>query len=109
MNKKQFFLWEWFWKMENFNDFENKVMNFLVKLRNENTFDGILYNDIYSNLKKLTEIWKKQDCIPKRLFLSCIYLTNFLSGESCFLSGEDNGKVENVCIVLQELFVRLEE
>ena len=51
--------------MENFNDFENKVMNFLVKLRNENTFDDLLYNEIYSNLEKLTEIWKKQDCIPK--------------------------------------------
>ena len=109
MNKKQFLLWEWFWKMENFNDFENKVMNFLVKLRNENTFDDLLYNEIYSNLEKLTEIWKKQDCIPKRLFLSCIYLTDFLSGGSRFLSEQDSETVETACIALEELFVKLEE
>ena len=80
--------------MENFNDFEDKAMNFLVKLRNENTFDDILYNEIYNNLEKLTEIWKKQDCIPKRLFLSCVYLTDFLSGGSRFLSEQTVKKWE---------------
>jgi hypothetical protein len=52
---------------------------------------------------------KKQDCIPKRLFLSCIYLTDFLSGGSRFLSKQDSEKVEDACISLQELFDGLEE
>ena len=67
MNKKQFLLWEWFWKMENFNDFENKVMNFLVKLRNENTFDDLLYNEIYRNLEK-TGLYSKTIILKLYLF-----------------------------------------
>ncbi|MDR2880063.1 MAG: hypothetical protein LBV03_09130 [Fusobacteriales bacterium] len=60
-------------------------------------------------ITRFTVILKKQDCIPKRLFLSCIYLTDFLSGGSRFLSKQDSEKVEDACISLQELFDGLEE
>ncbi|MCP1225380.1 hypothetical protein [Sebaldella sp. S0638] len=90
-------------------EFQNKVIDFLVKLRNENTFDDRMYNEIYCILKELTEIWKKQDCIPKSFFLSCIYLTDSLAGGSRFLSEQDCEKIEDACNAIQELFVALEE
>ena len=90
-------------------EFQNKVTDFLVKLRNENTFDDRMYNEIYCILKELTEIWKKKDCIPKSFFLSCIYLTDFLAGGSRFLSEQDSEKVEDACNAIHELFTILED
>ena len=53
--------------MEDFNDFEDKAMNFLVKLRNENTFDDLLYNEIYRNLEK-TGLYSKTIILKLYLF-----------------------------------------
>ena len=90
-------------------NFGNKVMDFLMKLRNENTFDDTLYDEIYDILEKFTETWKTQECIPKNLFLSCIFLTDFLAGGSRFLSEQDSEKVEDACNAIQELFITLED
>ena len=95
--------------MKDSKDFESKVLDFLVKLRNENTFDDMMYDEIYTALEEYTEIWKKQDCIPKRIFLSCICLIDFLAGGSRFLSEQDSEKVEDACNAIQELFITLEE
>ena len=95
--------------MVNLEDFEVMVIDFLVKLRNENIFDDVLYNEIYNILKELTEALGKQDCIPKKIFLSCIYLIDFLAGGSRFLSEQDSEKVENACNEIQELFITLGE
>ena len=43
INKKQFLLWKKALKSENFNNFESKAIDFLVKLRNESTVDDTLY------------------------------------------------------------------
>ena len=95
--------------MNDLHKFKIMVMDFLVKLRNENTFDDTLYNEICKILKEMAEVWTKQDSIPKSAFISCIYLTDFLAGGSRFLSEKDSLKVEDACNEVQELLSTLDK
>ncbi|PZG35940.1 hypothetical protein C2D64_02610 [Listeria ivanovii] len=81
--------------MTDLQGFHNKVMNLMVKLRNENIFDDALYDEIFGTLEIFVEEWKTQDSIPKKTFIICLYLIDFLAGGSRFLSEEDNEKLED--------------
>lgn len=67
-----------------------------------------LFNEIYRQLEILVDVWKNQDGIPKRAFVSCIYLTDTLAGINRFLSDRDSEKVENASIDINELLTTLE-
>lgn len=95
--------------MINLEMFGNNVMEFMVTLRSRNTFNDILYDEIYSGLEILVEDWKSKEDIPKQAFISCIYLIDFLAGGSRFYSEEVAEKAEDACNAVNELLEQLEE
>ena len=87
--------------------YEN-VMDFSLKLRNENAFDDKLNAEIFEQLKILFEQWKTQDSIPKSAFISCNYLNDILAGGSRFWSDETCIKAEDSLIAIQELVTSID-
>ena len=84
------------------------VMDFILKLRNENTFDDGLYRKIYQQFEFLFKQWETQDNIPKSAFISCIYLVDMLAGSSRFWSDEVCIKAEDAIIAMQELIANID-
>ena len=88
--------------------FYKKVIDFLLKLRCENTFDDHWYAEIYETLKTWVKDWKTQDNIPKLVFVACMYLAHDMAGGNRFLSEGDCIKVEDASIAIEELMADLD-
>jgi len=88
--------------------FYTNAMDFFIKLRSANTFDDTLYSEIYTQIETLVEGWKTKDEIPKQAFITCIYLVDTLACGNRFLSDEDQIKVEDASIAVNELITTLD-
>ena len=79
------------------------VMDFALKLRNENAFDDKLYNEIHQQFETLFKQWETQGSIPKSAFISCLYFVDELASGNRFWSDDVCIKVEDAHIAMQEL------
>ena len=84
------------------------VMEFDLKLRNENTFDEKLYGGIYQQFEVLFKQWETQDNIPKSAFISCVYMIDMLAGDNRFWSDDVCTKVEDALIAMQKLITGID-
>jgi len=84
------------------------VLEFDLKLRNDNAFDEKLYSTIYQQLELLFRQWETQENIPKSAFVSCAYLLDTLASGNRFWSAEVCVKVEDAHIEVQELITSID-
>jgi hypothetical protein len=94
--------------MVELNSLYKNVMEFDLKLRNDNTFDEKLYTDIYQQFETLFKQWETQDFIPKSAFISCVYMVDILAGGNRFWSDDIRTKVEDALIAMQELITNID-
>jgi len=85
------------------------VIDFDLKLRNENVFNDKLYTAIYQQLAILFMQWEVKDDIPKSAFVSYVYLLDTLAKGNRFWSDEVCIKAEDAHIKIQELVTSIDQ
>lgn len=88
-------------------DFSETLNNFLITLRNENTFSNDDYQKIKSYLIRNVVVWKSRGSVPAERVVEIVFLVDQLAGGSRFFDEETSIKVENACIEIEDIINNL--
>lgn len=81
--------------------------NFLIKLRNDNTFSTDDYEKIKSVLINNVAEWKLKGSVPVKNVVDIVFLIDQLAGGSRFFDDETALKVEDACLEIEDIINNL--